>query len=209
MKIYLMRHGETDWNKERRMQGWTDIPLNEFGLDLARKTAEGLKDVTFDAVFSSPLQRASVTANMIAANSNMTAETDRRLLEINFGIGDGQCFDQPKKDPNHPLHDFFMHPEKYIPADGAESFQDALARLEDFFREKVIPLEGSCENVLVVAHGALNRCLLNKLEGNPMEDFWNIALPNCAVSILSCEDGKLSIMEESKVYYEGAVNGRP
>ena len=58
MKVYLMRHGETDWNKARRLQGQSDIALNEFGIELAVKTAEGLKDVVFDAAFSSPLQRA-------------------------------------------------------------------------------------------------------------------------------------------------------
>lgn len=55
MDIYLMRHGETDWNKSRRLQGQSDIPLNKYGVELAEKTAAALRDVPFDMAFSSPL----------------------------------------------------------------------------------------------------------------------------------------------------------
>lgn len=209
MLIYLMRHGETDWNKARRMQGQSDIPLNEFGLQLAYETAEGLKEVKFGAIFSSPLIRASVTAGIIAEGRGIPVETDERLIEMNFGSGEGDTFDRAKEDPSHPLHNFFLHPERFSPTDGAEDFASALARLQSFLNEKVLPLEGTCENVLIVAHGALNRTILNFLMQNPDEDFWKIALANCAVSILSCEDGKLTVLEQSKVYYEGEVNGRP
>ena len=93
MIVYLMRHGETDWNKARRLQGQSDIALNENGIDLARKTAAGLKGVTFDRVFSSPLKRALMTAQIIAAESGCAVETDDRLKEINFGPSEGECFD--------------------------------------------------------------------------------------------------------------------
>ena len=69
-------------------------------------------------------------------------------------------------------------------------------------------MEGKCENVLIVAHGALNRCILNSLASIPDRDFWEIALPNCAVSILALENGKLKIIEKSRVYYDKPVNGR-
>ena len=61
MKLYIVRHGETEWNKARRIQGQVDIPLNEFGRRLARKTAKGLSDITFDLCYSSPLSRARET----------------------------------------------------------------------------------------------------------------------------------------------------
>ena len=75
--------------------------------------------------------------------------------------------------------------------------------------EKLLPLEKTCENVLVVAHGALNRCILNTIAEIPDEDFWHISLPNCAVSVLSLEQGKWKLMKESVVYYGEPVNGRP
>ena len=58
MKIYIVRHGETPWNKKKLIQGQQDIPLNDYGRELARKTGEGLKNVPFDRVFSSPLQNS-------------------------------------------------------------------------------------------------------------------------------------------------------
>ena len=71
MKIYLIRHGETDWNLEQRLQGATDIPLNENGLELARETAKGLQDVPFDVVYTSPLTRARQTAEIIRGHRNI------------------------------------------------------------------------------------------------------------------------------------------
>lgn len=209
MLIYLMRHGETDWNKERRLQGQSDIPLNEFGTELAVKTAEGMKEVAFDAAFSSPLKRALVTAQTVIGGRSVPVETDERLKEINFGPSEGECFAPAKQNPNHPLHNFFCKPDCYAPTDGAESFAQARKRAEEFLQEKIVPLEGKCGNVLLVAHGAFNRCILNTIAGIPDRDFWQIDLPNCAVSILSLENGVFRILEESKVYYGSPVNGRP
>jgi len=207
MKIYLFRHGETDWNKARRLQGQSDISLNEFGRELAVKTAEALKDVKFDRVFSSPLDRALETAKIISGWESVI--TDDRLREINFGDCEGGQFDEMKADETHPLHNFFCHPDCYEPPMGAESFESVVARGKEFFTEQILPLEDSCENVLVIAHGAFNRSLLNTIKGTALKDFWQIGLPNCAASILSLENGQLKILEESTVYYGEPVNGRP
>lgn len=209
MLIYLMRHGETDWNKERRLQGQSDIPLNEYGIELAVKTAEALVDVAFDAAFCSPLERAEKTAGIILGERKTPLYKDIRLKEINFGTSEGICFDAAKKNPEDPLHDFFCRPECYLPPEGAESFAQVAERGESFLQEKILPLEGSCENILIVAHGAFNRSLLNSIMGTPLKDFWRISLPNCAVSILSLEDGQFKVAEESRVYYGDPVNGRP
>lgn len=209
MIIYLFRHGETDWNKTRRLQGQSDIPLNEFGRELAVKTAAALKEVTFDRAFCSPLCRAQETAKIILGDRNVPLMTDVRLKEINFGECEGQGFDTAKKDESHPLHNFFCRPELYVPPAGAETFGQAAERAAAFLRERILPLEGQCRNVLIVAHGALNRSLLNPIAGIPLEDFWHIGLANCAASILSLENGKFRILEESRVYYGEPVNGRP
>lgn len=209
MIIYLFRHGETDWNKERRLQGQSDIPLNEFGRELAAKTAAALKEVSFDMAFSSPLGRAVETAKTILGGRRVPLILDERLKEINFGECEGQGFDNAKRDASHPLHNFFCRPERYVPPAGAETFRQASERAEAFLRERLLPLESSCETVLVVAHGAFNRSLVNPIAGIPLEDFWHIGLANCAATILSLENGKLRVLEESKVYYGEPVNGRP
>ena len=68
MDIYLIRHGETDYNKKKRLQGVTDIPLNAQGIALAEKTAAGLRDISFDRIYTSPLIRARRTAEIIRGN---------------------------------------------------------------------------------------------------------------------------------------------
>lgn len=209
MKIYLFRHGETDWNKERRLQGQSDIPLNEFGRELAIRTAEALKEVPFDKAFSSPLGRAAETAKIILGERKVPLLLDDRLKEIHFGECEGQSFDTAKKDETHPLHFFFCRPERYVPPEGGESFEQAARRARMFLEERILPLEGECENVLIVAHGAFNRSLVNSIAGIPIEDFWHIGLGNCAASILSLKQGEFKVLEESRVYYGEPVNGRP
>lgn len=212
MIIYLFRHGETDWNKERRLQGQSDIPLNDFGRALAEETAAALKDIPFDAAFCSPLGRAAETAAIIARRNPrpVPLTEDVRLMEIHFGPYEGHRFDDMKQnDSSHPLHNFFCHPERCIPPAGAESIPAACGRAWAFLQEKILPLEGSCKNILIVAHGALNRCILSTIQNIPPDRFWQISLPNCAASILSLEDGKFDVLEQSIVYYDRPVNGRP
>lgn len=201
MKIYLVRHGETDYNKVSKFQGWHDIPLNEYGIELAVKTAEGLKDINFDAAFSSPLQRAYITAKTIIDDRNIEIQTDDRLKEVNFGPNEGNSYVEAKKNANHPLHNFFCNPGSYCPTDGSESFDDVKKRVLDFLREKILPLEKKCQNILITAHGCLNRAILNSILGIPNSHYWQIKLPNCAVSILSLENGKFEVIEKCKVYY--------
>lgn len=66
-------------------------------------------------------------------------------------------------------------------------------------------MEGKAGRILIVAHGAINRCILNMISGIPDRDFWKIRLPNCAVSVLSLEMGQFQVLEESRVYYDGDI----
>ncbi|MBR5474123.1 MAG: histidine phosphatase family protein, partial [Lachnospiraceae bacterium] len=89
MKVYLVRHGETDWNLVRRIQGNADIPLNEKGRAVARATAEAIKEMPIDVIFSSPLVRARETAEILVAGRGMEVQVDSRLKEIAFGEFEG------------------------------------------------------------------------------------------------------------------------
>ena len=82
LKVYLIRHGETDWNSVRKLQGQTDIRLNDYGIELAKLTAEGLKDVDFDLIYSSPLIRAVETAQIIKGDRELEIHTDDRIKEF-------------------------------------------------------------------------------------------------------------------------------
>ena len=85
MQIYIIRHGETDWNTKRLLQGATDIPLNQNGIEAARLTAEALKEIPFDEIYTSPLQRAVQTAEIMRGDRRIPIIKDERLKEISFG----------------------------------------------------------------------------------------------------------------------------
>ena len=191
MKIYLVRHGETDWNQAGRLQGQTDIALNAQGLEQAREAAERLKEVPFEIAFCSPLIRAKRTAETIIGDRKITLTTDERLRELNFGPWEGVDIRSIKDAASQP----FTNPGSYIPPVGAESFAQLYKRSGEFVDQVLLPLEGTYETVLVVAHGGVNRSILNPVLNIPVDDFWRVHMGNCATAILDCTDGKLSMLE--------------
>ena len=92
MKLYLIRHGETDLNKKRILQGQTNSELNDYGRELARLTAEGLMEVPFDLAFTSPLKRAKETAQIILSGRNVPLLEETRIQEISLGEYEGLCY---------------------------------------------------------------------------------------------------------------------
>lgn len=202
MKVYLVRHGETDWNKARKLQGQTDIPLNDYGVELAEITAKALKDVKFDYVFSSPLIRAIQTANIIKNNDALENKLDDRLKEIHFGIFEGDHIPTFEETRINPIWNFEFDTENYIPAEGGESFEDMYARTGAFVEEALLPLEEEYNNVLIVGHGCMNRCIINRYLGTALKDFWDVKLDNCAVSVLDISNGRITVEEPGKKYYE-------
>ena len=191
MKIYLVRHGETDWNQAGLLQGQTDIALNAQGLEQAREAAERLKEVPFELAFCSPLIRAKRTAETIIGDRKITLTADERLRELNFGPWEGVDIRTIKDAASQP----FTNPGSYIPPEGAESFAQLYKRSGEFVDQVLLPLEGTYETVLVVAHGGVNRSILNPVLNIPVDDFWRMHMGNCATAILDCTDGKLSILE--------------
>ncbi|MBP5726927.1 MAG: histidine phosphatase family protein, partial [Clostridia bacterium] len=87
--LYIIRHGKTDWNVRHKMQGRTDIPLNEEGRQMAEAAREEYRDIHFDICFSSPLIRAKETAEILLRDRNIPILTDDRLLEMSFGRFEG------------------------------------------------------------------------------------------------------------------------
>ena len=207
MKLYLLRHGETDWNKKGFFQGQTDIPLNDAGRELAVLTRSNMPEVKFDRVYCSPLCRAVETAEIFLKGRFPLEEIrrDERIKEFSFGNQEGASIEQAKNDTSHPMYNMLWHPELYVPAPGGgESFQQLAARAAGFLRDEILPLEGQCENVLIVAHGALNRSLLVAAGLKEVKDFWSTKYLNCCVTTLDVVGGKVSIVSEAEIYYDPA-----
>ncbi len=202
MKIYFVRHGETLWNKEKKIQGQSDIPLNEYGIELAHVTADAMKDISFDIVYSSPLLRAKETADILVKDKNLEVYTDSRLVEMSFGEGEGESLPEIHTHPEMKLHNFIHNPGEYIPPDGGETFEELYSRCKSFIDEVILPAESKYDSMLIVGHGALIRGFIHNITNRPTKDFWIVTHKNCSVTIVECLNGKLSLLEEAKIFYE-------
>ena len=205
MKIYFVRHGETIWNKEKKIQGQSDIPLNEYGKELGYITADALKDIPFDIVYSSPLIRAKETAEILVKNRNLEIHEDIRLVEMSFGEGEGESLPEIHAHPEMKLHNFIHNPGEYTPPAGGETFEKLYERCKSFIEEIIIPSEAKYNAMLIVGHGALIRGFIHNINNRPSKDFWIVTHKNCSVTIADCTEGKLSLLEEAKIYYQEEI----
>ena len=206
MKIYFVRHGETDWNKERKIQGQVDIPLNEFGRHLARETAKGLRDVPFDVCFTSPLGRARETAEIILQGRDVPILEDKRILEMNFGVLEGKCCSKEGWDVPDSFQMFFDDPVHYQAPEGGEDFQAVRERTGDFLNWLFAQEQYRDSTVLVTTHGAAMAGLLNNLKKKPLAEYWGVGVhKNCGVTEVDVTDGRIEIISENKVYYTDVV----
>lgn len=175
--LYIMRHGKTDWNAKGLLQGRTDIPLNEEGIAMALNASETYKDVHFDICFCSPLSRAKETARIVLGTRTIPIEYDERLVEMGFGIYEGQPYSLNK--PTGPAAEFFMHPERYSGVPEGESTDDLFKRTGSFLEEKIYPLLKENKDILIVGHGAMNSSIVCQVKNIPTEDFWSTGIENC------------------------------
>jgi len=176
--LYIMRHGKTDWNEKHKLQGRTDIPLNNEGISMAKNAAVDYADVNFDVCYCSPLKRAKLTAEILLEGRDVPILTDDRLVEMCFGIYEG--VENSFSNPDLPINVLFKNPEKYImPVEQAESFEQLYARTGEFIREVAEPLLKTGKDILIVGHGAMNSSIICQIKNIPIEKFWDAGIENC------------------------------
>ena len=206
MKIYILRHGATEWNIDRRIQGQTDIPLSSTGKAMAINTGKGMSNssLKFEMVFSSPLKRAFETAHLVLGELKEQPEIiiDDRLKELNFGFMEGGIVEEMTADISSPFRYFKSHPDLYekelekIKSETTEKnmpelLSDMCIRAKCFLQEAVEPVilsekHPKNSNILISTHGALSRALLMYLcnEKN-LANFWgNGLIPNCGAAVI-------------------------
>lgn len=207
MEIYIVRHGETLWNKDKRLQGRTDIELSDYGRKLATETGEALADTRIDHIFSSPLKRAYETATLIRGSRDIPITTDERLKELSFGHYEGDNFSELIRDDSLTFKYFFKQPQLYVPAEDAEGLEELIKRAGDFMKTVIEPMASDKENerVMIVAHGALNKAIMSYIKGHSTEYFWSGGLQqNCNVIIVdyNAEKKQYSIIDETRLFYQ-------
>ncbi len=201
MEIFVIRHGETMWNREHRLQGRTDIPLNDAGLAGARIASEALRHIHFDHVFSSPLARAYKTAEIICQyRKDLTIETCDDIKEISFGIGEGLNLSDDNTNDKETLknlqkiRDWFHDPDTSKPLPGGESVPQIKARLQHFIDTQILPNEDKYHKVLIASHGGIVRGIEAIVKNLDDSDFWKGPIvPNCGALVLSLNNGHLKI----------------
>lgn len=199
MKVYLIRHGETDWNKEGKLQGRVDIPLNAEGRHVAELTREALQEVPFDVAFTSPLKRAYETAEIILRGRGVPIIKDDRIIEVGFGTYEGK----KRKDWDENIKNFFLKSEAYVPLGDGETFEDVLEREGAFLKELFSDSRYQGKTILIATHGAALSGLLTVIKGNSIEKFWAGGLhKNCGISIVEVENAIPKIVEEAIVVYD-------
>lgn len=203
MEIYIVRHGETVWNKEKRLQGSSDVGLNEEGRRLARETGRNLWNIRFDMVYASPLKRAYQTAELIVFGRPITVIQDKRIQEISFGVLEGKTIEQMTEEEKICVNQFFDSPEIYVPAEGGERIEDAVKRATDFMKNEIEPLEREkVERVMIVAHGAINKAMMMYIKQHGKKDFWAGGLQkNCNAIIVDYINGYYQVISEENLFY--------
>ena len=185
MNIYVVRHGETDWNKNNMLQGKTDIELNENGIESAKILAEKLKDVKFDIVYSSPLKRALDTAKYICKEKSYKIQEDSRLIERSFGDYEG------KKMTKNEILDYWNY-NLDLSNNNVESIKSFIDRVYVFLKEIYLKYEKTDFNILIVAHNGISMAIESIINGFP-KNFLELRIKNCEYKIFE----KVNIKEEN------------
>jgi len=185
MNVLLVRHGETNWNREGRYQGRTDIPLSEDGEAQVRALGARLAHVPIARAISSPLSRARRTAEAILAGRTTPLELDDGLLEISHGEWEGQLASDLELSHAEMFGTWRTNPDRHVPAGpGAETLGDVEERAWPVLLKLCSGL-GPNETGLIAAHDAVNRALLCRVLGLPLSRVWMFRQAPATLNVLS------------------------
>ena len=201
--VILVRHGETDYNKAKRYQGYLDIPLNANGLKQAELLAKGLKNYPIDVFIASPLSRAYVTTEKIAKSHGMTiAYTDERFREIDFGDWSGQYVADLKEKYPEEFKLWQERPWLFTFPNG-ENLRDMQYRGRSALEDAVAKYPG--KTILIGAHGFINAAILCSVLGLDTEHFKQLQQNNTCVNVLRYEDGVWQVVLLNSVAHLGSL----
>ncbi len=191
IKLLLIRHGRTVWNTAGRFQGQSDIELSPEGIEQAQKLADNFPLDHVDAVYSSSLQRAYKTGELIAEKFNVPIYAEPRLREISFGLWEGLTYDQIHAKWPQQIEQMFDRPDLGTMPEG-ESFLQVQQRGLEAMDEIIDANDGKV--IAITAHGGILRTLLAHVLHMPLRWMWTLRQDNTAVNILACyEKGKFTV----------------
>ena len=185
IQLYILRHGETDWNLTGKLQGWTDVSLNETGKSQAKALAERLRSIDFISCVSSDLSRAKETA-LLATEGRYNIIEDQRFREIFCGVWEGQSIESLRKNNEH-IDLYYTDPLNNPPRDG-ETTQALFHRCSEAVEELITTHKNQGGNILITSHGGAIRTLISYLIGVGIEASNSFQINNCGIARILIED---------------------
>lgn len=181
MKIILVRHGETSWNKEQIFRGRKDIKLNRNGIIQAKRLGKYFANIRIDTIYSSPLNRALFTAKEIAKHHNLKVKISKELIDFNFGSWEGHTHEEIKKKYPQLYKLWRSKPEKLKIPKG-EAVSRLRKRLKGFLND--LTKKSFNQTIILVSHRVVLKMLILIALGIGADYFWLIKLDTGSVSIL-------------------------
>ena len=176
MKLYVMRHGQTEWNVLKKIQGHTDIELNETGISQAQKAKDKFNEFSIDLIISSPLKRASKTAEIINEDKKVPIIIEEKIIERGFGDIEGACPDTDELFLNNNFWDYKAN----LTYGKVEPVADCCNKIWNFLDE--VKSKYNDKNVLLVTHGGTARVIQAYFIGIKEDGMVpDIKFPNCEI----------------------------
>jgi broad specificity phosphatase PhoE len=168
--LYITRHGETEWNTEKRMQGWLDSNLTENGIKNAISLGERLKETELTAIYSSSSGRTKATTNLIRGERDIPVVYDENLREIKLGQWEGKTHTSIKEIYQSEYESFWNAPHLFKTV-GGETFEETRTRAVQVLNR--IKSEYKSGNILIVTHSVVIKCLYSFFKNSPIETLWD------------------------------------
>ncbi|MEJ7692284.1 histidine phosphatase family protein [Daejeonella sp.] len=193
LKVYLLRHGETQYNADgNRYCGRTDINLTEKGLKQAETVHKQLKGLDMDAIYSSPLQRAKITAQVASGSDDV--QTDERLIEVDFGAWEGKTKEEFIAEDLKIWESWMLDPANSRAGRTGERADDVVKRVDAFYKDMYEKHPSG--TIMVVGHNGINRLYMAYKLGMPLKYYRRIVQENSSLTLFSLdEQGEFSLMK--------------
>lgn len=196
MKLYITRHGTTEWNLKKRLQGWADSPLTEDGKNRAIKLGERLKDIDFDMAYSSPQNRALNTAKLILGDKDTKIKIHDGIKELRYGAWEGMNIVDIETQYAEDYYSYRNTPDKYAPTDG-ESVLELFERVKSFLEELS---KSDFENVLIVSHGITIKAIISIIKELSWDEFATLEVyTGTSLNMCELKDGRFEFILEGDI----------
>ncbi len=188
--IYIVRHGQTEQNLNKRMQGRSDFPLTELGREQAASVGDAFREagIVFDKVYTSPLGRAVETARLVAGD--VPIEVEEQLIEMDYGPYEGIDLSDLPPEVEEFFQDFTNHPAP----DGMEQLSSVVARAGEFLER--LKAEAVNRDILLSTHAIAMKGLLEYLTPESNGAYWSKYIGNCAVYVTELNAGEYTVPTE-------------